>query len=343
MPVLAKHAINPDTFEETTFEPLVGSGPYIGRRGRARAQRHAQAQSGLLGPRSADQSRLLEFRRGPLRLLSRRQLAFRGLQEGPLRRAHRDRSRPLGDRLRLPGGARRPRRQGDVPDRPAERHARASSSTPAARSSPTSACARRSRCCSISNGSTTTSSSTATSAPRAISRAPNCRRAAAPADARERALLAPFPARCAPTSWTAHGRRRSTRRLRPRPRHAASARSRCSTPPATRSTAPMLRRRATRQAVHLRDPGHHRATRSGWRSPSRATSSAPASPRACAWSMPCSTTARRITYDFDMIEIPLGPVAVARQRAGVLLGRRPPPTPTARATTWASRARRSTP
>ncbi len=28
MPVLAKHAINPETFEDTTFEPLLGSGPY---------------------------------------------------------------------------------------------------------------------------------------------------------------------------------------------------------------------------------------------------------------------------------------------------------------------------
>src|SRR5471030_1395364 len=28
MPVLAKHATNPDTFEETTFIPLLGSGPY---------------------------------------------------------------------------------------------------------------------------------------------------------------------------------------------------------------------------------------------------------------------------------------------------------------------------
>ena len=27
MPVLAKHAVNPDTFEDTTFEPIVGSGP----------------------------------------------------------------------------------------------------------------------------------------------------------------------------------------------------------------------------------------------------------------------------------------------------------------------------
>jgi len=29
MPVLAKHATNPDSFEDTTFEPLLGSGPYI--------------------------------------------------------------------------------------------------------------------------------------------------------------------------------------------------------------------------------------------------------------------------------------------------------------------------
>jgi peptide/nickel transport system substrate-binding protein len=29
MPVLPKHAVNPETFEETTFEPLVGSGPYV--------------------------------------------------------------------------------------------------------------------------------------------------------------------------------------------------------------------------------------------------------------------------------------------------------------------------
>jgi peptide/nickel transport system substrate-binding protein len=29
MPVLAKHAIDPETFEETTFEPPLGSGPYV--------------------------------------------------------------------------------------------------------------------------------------------------------------------------------------------------------------------------------------------------------------------------------------------------------------------------
>jgi peptide/nickel transport system substrate-binding protein len=29
MPVLPKHAVNPATFEDTTFEPIIGSGPYI--------------------------------------------------------------------------------------------------------------------------------------------------------------------------------------------------------------------------------------------------------------------------------------------------------------------------
>ncbi|HET9716481.1 MAG TPA: extracellular solute-binding protein [Pseudolabrys sp.] len=28
MPILARHAVNPDTFEDTSFEPLLGSGPY---------------------------------------------------------------------------------------------------------------------------------------------------------------------------------------------------------------------------------------------------------------------------------------------------------------------------
>jgi len=29
MPILARHAVNPDTFEETSFAPLLGSGPYL--------------------------------------------------------------------------------------------------------------------------------------------------------------------------------------------------------------------------------------------------------------------------------------------------------------------------
>src|SRR5690606_37102747 len=29
MPVLARHAIDPDTFEDTTLDPILGSGPYV--------------------------------------------------------------------------------------------------------------------------------------------------------------------------------------------------------------------------------------------------------------------------------------------------------------------------
>ena len=99
MPVLPKHAINPETFEDTSMTPPVGSGPYRGRQGRPGQERHAQAQSRLLGPRSCGQPRLLEFRRDPLRLLPRRQLLSRSVQERPVRPAHGGRSRPLADRL----------------------------------------------------------------------------------------------------------------------------------------------------------------------------------------------------------------------------------------------------
>ena len=51
MPVLAKHAVKPETFEETSFAPPLGSGPYTGRRGRSGQERDAQAQPRLLGAR----------------------------------------------------------------------------------------------------------------------------------------------------------------------------------------------------------------------------------------------------------------------------------------------------
>ena len=81
MPVLAKHAIDPATFEDTTLDADRRQRPLCDRRRARRRQRDAQAQSRLLGARSCDQSRLLELRRGAHRLLPRRQLAFRGVQE----------------------------------------------------------------------------------------------------------------------------------------------------------------------------------------------------------------------------------------------------------------------
>ena len=61
MPVLPRHAINPETFEETTLAPPVGSGPYTVASVDPGKKRHAEAQSELLGPRPRGQSRPVEF------------------------------------------------------------------------------------------------------------------------------------------------------------------------------------------------------------------------------------------------------------------------------------------
>ncbi len=71
MPILPKHATDEASFEETSMTPLDRLGPLSRRRGEAGRQHRVRAQSRLLGPRPADQSRPVEFRRGPLRLLSR--------------------------------------------------------------------------------------------------------------------------------------------------------------------------------------------------------------------------------------------------------------------------------
>ena len=110
-----------------------------------------------------------------------------------------------------------------------------------------------------------------------------------PADARERALLAPFPdavrADFMDGTWQPAG----IRRLRPRPRHAQARARAAGRRRATSSTArccARARRDSRSPSRSWSPPG----IRSGWRSPSRATSSAPASPRGCAWSTPCNTT-----------------------------------------------------
>ena len=52
MPVLPKHAVDPATFEETTMTGAGRFRPLPRQRGEARRQRHPDAQSRLLGPRS---------------------------------------------------------------------------------------------------------------------------------------------------------------------------------------------------------------------------------------------------------------------------------------------------
>ena len=253
-------------------------------------ERHVHARSELLGPRSADQSRPVEFRQHPLRLLSRRQHAFRGVQERPLRRARRDRSRPLADGLRLSRGARRPRRQGGIPQRPAEGHGRTRlQHAPAdVRRHPR---ARGDRCiCSISNGSTTTISSISTGARASYFDGSESVRARRPADARERALLAPFPGAVRPDildgTWSppkTDGSGRDRARPAARPRAARP-------PPATSSTAPRCTHRGSGRPLRLRDPRHHPrpgTARARLRPQPR---SAPASTPTCASSTPCSTT-----------------------------------------------------
>ena len=318
MPVLAKHAINPDTFEDTTLRADRRQRPLCGRQGRSRPQHHAEARSELLGPRPRHQPRPLEFRRGPLRLLSRRQFASRGLQEGPLRRAHRDRSRPLGDRLRRARGARRPHRQGDLSERPAEAILRPRLQHPPADLLPTFACARRSACCSTSNGSTTISSSIATSARRATSRAPSFRRAAGRrirARARAaRAVSRRVRADIMDGTWQppvtdGSGRDRDTLKRALALLDAAGY--------ALDGT--VLRSRATRQPLQLRDPGHHQGSgAAGARLLARpqARRHRRARPRGRRRAIRPAATHLRLRHD----RIPLGPVALARQRAGVLLG-----------------------
>ena len=292
--------------------------PLRRRRGRSRQERHAQAQSRLLGPRSRDQSRLLEFRRDPLRLLPRGQLPFRGVQARPLRRAHRARSGALADRLRFSGRARRPRGQGGVPDRPAEgellfrlqhapadlrRHPRARGDLAAVRfrmDQPQlflrSLPAHR----------------------RAISRAPNCRRTAGRRTRASARCSRRFPdavrADVLDGTWSppvsdGSGRDRATLQARARPVRGRRLR-------AARHRAGRARRAAGRSPSRS---WSRRGTRSGSRSCSRRASSAPASRRACARSTPCSSR-RAAHLRFRHDPEPLGPVAVARQRAGVLLG-----------------------
>ena len=109
------------------------------------------------------------------------------------------------------------------------------------------------------------------------------------ADARERALLAPFPDAVRPDfmdgQWQppvtdGTGRDRTTLKRALALLQAAGY----------DLDGTVLRERATRQAVHLRDHGHHQGpgANRAWRS--RGTSSAPVSQFASGWSTPCNTT-----------------------------------------------------
>ena len=84
MPILPKHAIDVATFEETTLTGADRLGPIPRDGGQAWRQRDPDPQSRLLGPRSAGQSRAVQFRRDPARLFSRSQRPVRSVQARPL-------------------------------------------------------------------------------------------------------------------------------------------------------------------------------------------------------------------------------------------------------------------
>ena len=162
-----------------------------------------------------------------------------------------------------------------------------------------------------------------------------------PADARERALLAPFPdavrADVLDGTWSppvsdGSGRDRAILRRALALLAAAGYELRGTE----------LRRARSRPAVHLRDHGRSTATRSGSRSlfAGELKRAGIAAQRAPGRRGAIRGAAHRLRFRHD--PEPLGPVAVARQRAGLLLelGRRRRQRHAA--TTWASRARRST-
>ena len=281
---------------------MIGSGPYVIGKVDPGKSLTLKRNPELLGPRPADQSRPVEFRRGPFRFLSRCQFAFRGVQEGPLRRAGRSRSGPLGDRPTTSPPCATAASSRKPSPTACRRACPASSSTPAGRSSPTSACARRSallfdfewvnknfffgryqRTASYFDGSELSA--------RGIAR----RRA------RARAARA-LPRRgAAPTFWTAPGAA-GQRRLRPRPRR------RCARALALLKAAGYeLRGTVLRNRAHAASRSPSRSwsrprIRSGWRSPFRAICKRAGIALRVRVVDAVQYDRRRITYDFDMIQ-----------------------------------------
>ncbi len=61
MPVLPRHAISAETFEKTSFEKPVASGPYRVEFRRSWRKHHLPPEPRLLGPRSAGHARAVQF------------------------------------------------------------------------------------------------------------------------------------------------------------------------------------------------------------------------------------------------------------------------------------------
>ena len=162
-----------------------------------------------------------------------------------------------------------------------------------------------------------------------------------PADARERALLAPFPdavrADVMDGTWqpaVTDGSGRDREHAQARARAARRRRLR-----ARRHGAALA---CDAKAARLRNPGHHPGSgAAGARLLARPQARRHRRPRARGRRRAVRPAATHLRFRHD--RIPLGPIALARQRAGLLLGLRRGRLPTARATTWASKAPPSTP
>ena len=168
--------------------------PLPRRAGRCRALHHLSPQSRLVGARPPRDARALQFRRDPRRVLPRRRLAVRSLQGRRDRRAAPRTIRAAGSRAttfpRSPTAA-----SSSASSRRACRPAcRRSCSTRAGRCSRTPACAAPSSCCSTPNGSTAACSTALYKRTQSFFERSELSSHGRPADARERALLAPFAA-----------------------------------------------------------------------------------------------------------------------------------------------------
>ncbi len=341
MPVLAKHATNADTFEDTTFEPIIGSGPYtIGTVDPGRS---------ILFKRNPNYwGRDLPINRGLLHFdevrfdyLSRLQLALRGFSaRASTMFASEARSPPLGNRLPTsPPCVAAASSRTAFTRRAALTILPALSSTPAAPSSPIFASARRSACCSISSGSITISSMIATSAPRAISRTPLSARGRSRLRSASAQLLKPFPD-VGPRSDFMEGTwQPAATDGSGRDRHHAAARARCCCKTAgyaldgtvLRSIPSFTIRSAFEIFVNTSEE-QRRLALAYARDLERAAVARPRVGRRRA--VRSAPTRLRLRHD----RIPLGSVAVARQRAEASTGFRARPAPTAPAITWACKA-----
>ena len=99
MPILPKHAWEGKAFDESSLEPMIGSGPYVIAEVRAGESITYKKNPDILGQGPGAGQRPVELRNGALRLLPGRQCGLRGLQEGRCRHPHRRRSDALGHGL----------------------------------------------------------------------------------------------------------------------------------------------------------------------------------------------------------------------------------------------------